>query len=68
MSVNSTTVLWKSALLFWHKTLPSLVIIEDADFRNAAEWGALNRKSRLLVFACIRNLLRCGMNRCVVEV
>lgn len=50
------------------KTLPSLVIIENADLRDATEWGALNRKSRLLRFARICNLLRGGMNSLIIEI
>lgn len=67
-SARSKVVLWKNALLFGYETLPSLVVIEDTDLRDAAEWGALNRKSRLLRFARIRNLLRGGMNRCIIKV
>ena len=50
------------------KTLPSLVIIENADLRDATEWGALNRKSRLLCFARICNLLRGGKNSLFIEI
>ena len=50
------------------ETLPSLIIIEDADLRDATEWGALNRKSRLLCFARICNLLRGGMNSLFIEI
>ena len=70
-SSSSARVLAKnfcSSLFFRNKTLPSLVIIENSDFCDAAEWGALNRKSRLLRFARIRNLLRHGMNGCIIEV
>ena len=40
--------IFRTSLFFRNKTLPSLVIIENSDFCDAAEWGALNRKSRLL--------------------
>ena len=50
------------------KTLPSLIVIENADLRDATEWGALNRKSWLLCFARICNLLRGGKNSLFIEI
>lgn len=59
---------FRTSLFLRNKTLPSLIIIEDADLRDATEWGALNRKSRLLCFARICNLLRGGMNSLFIEI
>ena len=59
---------FRTSLFLRNKTLPSLIIIENADLRDATEWGALNRKSRLLWFARICNLLRSGMNCLFIEI
>lgn len=62
------TIFSEPHLFLRDKTLPSLVIIENADLRDATEWGALNRKSRLLRFARICNLLRGGKNSLFIEI
>lgn len=59
---------FRTSLFLRNKTLPSLVIIENADLRDATEWGALNRKSWLLCFARICNLLRGGKNSLFIEI
>ena len=59
---------FRTSLFLRNKTLPSLIIIENADLRDATEWGALNCKSRLLRFARICNLLRGGMNSLFIEI
>ena len=59
---------FRTSLFLRNKTLPSLVIIENADLRDATEWGALNRKSWLLRFARICNLLRGGKNSLFIEI
>ena len=61
-------VFFRTSLFLRNKTLPSLVIIENADLRDATEWGALNRKSWLLRFARICNLLRGGKNSLFIEI
>ena len=62
------TIFSEPHLFLRDKTLPSLVIIENADLRDATEWGALNRKSRLLCFARICNLLRGRKNSLFIEI
>ena len=59
---------FRTSLFLRNKTLPSLVIIENTDLRDATEWGALNRKSWLLCFARICNLLRGGKNSLFIEI
>ena len=67
-SASFKRIFFRTSLFLRNKTLPSLVIIENADLRDATEWGALNRKSRLLCFARICNLLRGGKNSLFIEI
>ena len=67
-SASFKRIFFRTSLFLRNKTLPSLVIIENTDLRDATEWGALNRKSWLLRFARICNLLRSGKNSLFIEI